>query len=639
MTLVVVVLTTLLSFATPASAAPPGPPVGADPSVVGPYAVSVAEYDGGPTIVTDPQGLTYPAEISGVAHYPSAGDGPFPLVVYLHGNHGTCAYFGAELVGYPCPATPVTGPVLNHRGYDYLGANLASHGYVTVSIDANAVNTYNVTGDRGANERAQLIARTLDLVSAFNEGTAVDAVGDIGDDLAGRVDFEHIGMMGHSRGGEGVTSFLTYNETRDPLDGPRYDIDAVLSLAGTDYNMPRASGAHFGTILPLCDGDVHDLQSVFANDRHRFDPEAAPFARHVITIAGTNHNFYNTTWVGDDFSTSTSAGRCSSTAPGSVRLSAADTRRMGLTFINGFLRRYVGDEIEFDSLLTGAASLPDSACPSGIGPCDDLVGRSYLAPAVRRTMVAGPARAGDPLSQTDSGGAIAAAGFVTFDFCDPRADNGTDGNTRDPGTASTCPSNPYRSRARAFTLEWDGPARLDLASPLADVRAHDVLTFRTAANFVAKGAEGAAGDPNPGMGATDIQVVFTDADGATATFSVAERSDALTPMLPDVARKLTMNGVVIPLWEVAAAGVDLASIATVSFVAGDVAAGQPATGSIQLAEVAFQTTGAAGPTPAVPELPMGAILPLLVIGLCAWSSSVRWRQRQASRSVASVDVP
>lgn len=612
----------------------------ADPSLVGPFAVTVAEYDGGPTIVTDPQGLTYPAEISGVAHYPATGDGPFPLVIYLHGNHGTCAYFGAELVGYPCPTTPVTGPVPNHRGYDHLGENLASHGYVTVSIDANAVNTYNVTGDRGANERAQLIARTLDLVAAFDDGTAVDTVGDIGDDLLGRVDFDHIGMMGHSRGGEGVTSFITYNENRDPLDGPSYDIDAVLSLAGTDYNMPRASGAHFGTILPLCDGDVHDLQSAFPNDRHRFDAEAAPYARHMISIAGTNHNFYNTTWTGDDFSTSSNAGKCSSGDPDTVRLSPEDTRRMGLTFINGFMRRYVGNEIEFDSLLTGAASLPDSACPGGVGPCDELVGLGYLAPLADRTMLAGGSMVADPLTETDAGGPVAATGFAVFSFCDPQADNGVDGNTRDPGTNSTCPSNPYRSRARAYTLEWDGPARLDLGFPVGtDVSDKDLLTFRAAANFVDKAAPGTATDPNPGLGATDIQVVVTDSVGSEATFSVAERSDSLTPMLPDVARKLTMNGVVILTTEIAAAGVDLRSIESVSFVAGDTSVGQPSTGSIQVAEVAFQTSGAAvEPDPVVPEGP----LPLAALGLVALAAAylgLSVRQRQAARIESSVTVP
>jgi hypothetical protein len=129
----------------------PGPSLldSGDPATPGPYEVKVAEYQGGPTVVVDPKGIAYPAEIHGVLHYPATGDGPFPLLLLLHGNHGTCAVLGVGATGYPCPQTPVTGPVLNYRGYDYLGESLASHGYVTASIDANAVNTYNVAGDKG----------------------------------------------------------------------------------------------------------------------------------------------------------------------------------------------------------------------------------------------------------------------------------------------------------------------------------------------------------------------------------------------------------------------------------------------------------------------------------------------------------
>ena len=51
-------------------------------------------------------------------------------------------------------------------------------------------------------------------------------------------------------------------------------------------------------------------------------------------------------------------------------------------------------------------SSTDSACPGGVGPCDELVGRSYLAPVGDRTMVAGPTLTDDPLTTTDAGGAV-----------------------------------------------------------------------------------------------------------------------------------------------------------------------------------------------------------------------------------------
>ncbi|MEA2625414.1 MAG: hypothetical protein QOD06_1459 [Candidatus Binatota bacterium] len=546
--------------------------VSGDPATPGPYAVEVAEYQGGPTVVVDPKGIAYPAEIHGVLHYPATGKGPFPLLILLHGNHGTCAVLGAEATGYPCPQTPVTGPVPNYRGYDYLGDSLASHGYVTASIDANAVNTYNVAGDKGAHERAQLIARTLDHLSGLDAGTAVD-LAEVGDDLRGRIDFARIGMMGHSRGGEAVSYFIGYNETRD--DGPRYHISAVLSLAGTDYNLPRASGVHFGTLLPLCDGDVYDLQSVFAWDRHRFDAEATPFARVQFTVAGTNHNFYNTTWTGDDFSTSPTAGRCSSGAAVNDRLSAADTRRVGLVLVSGFLRRYVGGELAFQPLMTGAAPLPSSACPRGVGPCPGLVGTSYLAPKADRRLLA-PRLDGDPVRSTTEGATISAQGFSAVGSCDPKPDGGMDGKSRDAGTASGCASNPYRSRARALTLQWSAAgARLAVSlGNQRDVRGFDALTFRAATNFGAP--------TTPGPSPAGLEVALFDTAGRIGVAPVSAYSSALVPMAPDAARKLTMNGVSIPLVDFAVQGVDLAKIDRVELRAAT------AKGSVQITELGFQ---------------------------------------------------
>src|SRR3954452_12694595 len=143
-----------------------------DPATAGSLEPVRAEYDAGPTIVNDPKGATYLAEIKGVTWYPKTGKGPFPVLILLHGNHGTCTAGGADGSAFPCPTTPATADIPSYAGYDYLASNLASHGYVVTSIDANGVNTYNVAGDKGANERAQLIARTLDLLSSWNRAAA-----------------------------------------------------------------------------------------------------------------------------------------------------------------------------------------------------------------------------------------------------------------------------------------------------------------------------------------------------------------------------------------------------------------------------------------------------------------------------------
>src|SRR5262249_37931175 len=90
-----------------------------------------------------------------------------PLVVFLHGNHGTCGAFfcRAAICGVPlqlpdgpriddridytftgtCPRAGEGNPPAeadyvvapSHEGYAYLAEQLASHGYLVVSINAN----------------------------------------------------------------------------------------------------------------------------------------------------------------------------------------------------------------------------------------------------------------------------------------------------------------------------------------------------------------------------------------------------------------------------------------------------------------------------------------------------------------------
>ena len=57
--------------------------------------------------------------LNGRVWYPD-GDGPFPLVLIVHGNHSMRDY--------------------SDPGYAYLGEHLASHGYIFVSVDENFIN-------------------------------------------------------------------------------------------------------------------------------------------------------------------------------------------------------------------------------------------------------------------------------------------------------------------------------------------------------------------------------------------------------------------------------------------------------------------------------------------------------------------
>src|ERR1700759_4670858 len=140
-------------------------------------------------------------------------DGVYPLVIFLHGNHGTCGFYDSThhvridsdntyTYDGTCPDGFVVTP--NHLGYDYLAKDLAGHGYVVVSINANRGVTAapGVPGDWGLNlRRGRLVLRHMEYLSQWNaHGGAPDS---LGFQLTNPIDFSHVGLMGHSRGGEG----------------------------------------------------------------------------------------------------------------------------------------------------------------------------------------------------------------------------------------------------------------------------------------------------------------------------------------------------------------------------------------------------------------------------------------------------
>jgi hypothetical protein len=542
-----------LVLAAPASAEVP------NPLTSGSHSVERLEYDAGNTIVSDPQGISYPNPLKGSLHVPD-GAGPFPVALFLHGRHSTCRVASAEGVGSPCPSTPATGSVPSYAGYDYMAARLASHGYLVISIDANGINTYDAAGDKGGNERAQLIVRSLDLLRAWNAGAGPEPVGAR---LVGRVDLGRIGLMGHSRGGGGVTNFVAYNRGR--TDGPSYPgLRAVFDLAGTDYNTPTVSGVTLGELAPLCDGDVYDLQSLFTWDRSRFADPRERGARVAFVSEGTNHNYFNTVWTSDDYGAGTDTA-CAPSSPTSNRLSPEAQRRVGEVLMSGFLRRYVGPEPAFDPLMTGASTIPG-------------VTVGYLGPAASRRMLVTPNADATALTQTADGGALSARGFAAYAFCDPKADTGADGGNRDPGRGlmDTCPTHPNRSRARQLTLAWGGPAtlRAELGTEGGDVSAFRSLTFRAAVNYTDA--------RNPTASGQDFDVVLVDRDGREATSAAAAHTRALLPPAGSSDRELVPQGVRLPLSEFS--GVDLTRLAAVELRFG----ARTPTGSIQLLELAFQ---------------------------------------------------
>ena len=124
--------------------------------------------------------------------------------------------------------------------------------------------------------------------------------------------------MGHSRGGDGVTSFIDYNRTR-PAPGRKYNLRGVIALAPVDYERRAPYGVPYMTMFGYCEGDVTNLQGARMFERSQYIVAGDPFPRIQVSMLGANHNWFNSVWFADgddatgtDTACGTSASRTTS---------------------------------------------------------------------------------------------------------------------------------------------------------------------------------------------------------------------------------------------------------------------------------------------------------------------------------------
>ncbi|MEV6301241.1 Ig-like domain-containing protein [Actinoplanes sp. NPDC051861] len=386
---------------------------------------------------------------------------PSPLIVLVHGNHGSCDS-GQDSANLTCAQFKH-----NESGYAYLAENLATWGYTTFSLsqDQLMMRQDNAKG-KGMHNRRMLLAATLDAITAASrrKGLPVDEHTTIGTALSGHLDMTRIGLMGHSRGGDAVANFLDYNRIR--TDGPRYPINGVISLAPVDYERKAPYGMPFMSILPMCDGDVSNLQGARLFERSQYVAPNDPFPRIQVEHLGAIHNWYNSVWYADGGADGqgNNDAACGNSAPfatnnihpHNLRLSGAasssdpagnyaidnsdplnplvntkisgdaarmgDQEKLGLATMAAFLRRYIGGEGAFEPYMTGELSdtaghlqVPASACPtSGSGtaiPCAERVNTTYFAGPGERVDVIRP-EPRNPLTENALGGTLTGTGFA-----------------------------------------------------------------------------------------------------------------------------------------------------------------------------------------------------------------------------------
>jgi hypothetical protein len=547
-----------------------------DPGAPGPSAVTREEYNFGDTAFS-PTNFPGPVELIASIHSPTdLSGGPFPVIVFLHGRHGTCYIGKFQYLQWPC--SQGLHPIPSYKGYDYAAEVLASHGYVVISISANGINAQdNSVFDLGALARAELIQKHLDILNTFNTTGGAP----FGSKFIGKLDLSRVGTMGHSRGGEGVVRHYLLNKSL----GAPYGVKAVFPLAPVDFSRFVVNNAALNVLLPYCDGDATDLQGIHFYDDARYNLPGDPAPKHYELVMGANHNFYNTVWTPgknslpgavDDWafvSEGDSDSQCGTVA-GNQRLTAAQQRGTGLAYMSAFFRAYVGGESQFIPILTGDAPPPPSAQTNNLFVSYHAPDDPALRLDVNRLLN------NADLSMNTAGAAVAQIGLTPYDLCGGEAPQSQRclpdaPDARQPHTTPSARS-PLRGLSQLNT-GWNnltGNYRNDLPPGSGNVSGFQAIQFRVSVNFAdVRNLEGVA---------QNFRVVLTDASGAAASVRVSDVSSALffPPGKIGPVPKIVLNTVRVPL--TAFGGINLKTIRSVQFTFNE-----QAPGGILITDVAF----------------------------------------------------
>ncbi len=566
--------------ATPRSAAattgvPAGTPITSAPEAAGRYGVTRADYDFGDTAL-QLSGLTgVPVEERAAVWVPVGASGKRPVVVFLHGRADACYDPDAGTFDnehWPC----VNGlePMPSYVGYSRPAETLASQGYVVVSVSANAIGAFDqstASPDRGGLARGQLVMAHLDLLAKADAGTAPG----MSSLLKGKLDLGNVGLMGHSRGGDGVVRAALLNAARPTP----YGIRGVLPLAPIDRTRPALTDVPMAVLLPYCDGDVSNQEGQHFFEDSRYTSRTDSALKSSLLVMGANHNYFNSVWTeayGDDWDLYVDPAdpTCGTTAAGNTRLTFEEQQKTGIAYTAGFFRMTLGKESAFLPMFQASAG---SAVRVGAA----TVLQATQSPAAQRLDVA-------PLQAAAAN--VTFAGKVLGQYCASIA-----GRSPQSGLPS-CSDSTATSRFPSFTpvthtanvpatpmlhMTWANGGQMTAALPSGryDVSRYGALTLRAA--------------PDGANNATDLRLTVVDGAGRTQSTTVSALSDALSPLPagnPDVLPKTWLRTVRWPVAQMTA--VDTTDIRQILITTAT------ATGGVLLSDLAFTTpsVGTGAPT-------------------------------------------
>jgi hypothetical protein len=319
--------------------------------------------------------------INGRVWYPE-GDGPFPLVLVVHGNH--------RMEEYSDP------------GYAYLGKLLASRGMITVSVDENFLNG-SWSGDLKRKEmaaRAWLLLQHLKAWQAWNSTQE--------NPFYRKVDLENIALIGHSRGGEAVAVATVLNRlSHYPEDAGvgfdfNFSIKSVIAIAPVaDSYAPSGKPLVPENVNYLLLHGAHDADvSIFMGNRTynrvKFTGDGYWFNASLY-IYRANHGQFNTVWGESDWSST-----FKSLLNLKPLLGGEEQRRVARLYISAFLGATLKGERAYLPMFRDyrvvAGWLPDTIYVSQFNDSTFRAVCDYEEdPDVTTTTVAGGSAAGEGL--------------------------------------------------------------------------------------------------------------------------------------------------------------------------------------------------------------------------------------------------
>lgn len=220
--------------------------------------------------------------LNGRVWYPE-GEGPFPLVLMVHGNHLDRDF--------------------SDGGYGYLGRHFASHGIIAVSVDENFLN--GSWSDMFSNLKTEndcrgwLLLKHLEQWRAWNRCDSSM--------FYGRVDMDRVVLIGHSRGGEAVSIASCFNQLPFYPDNAEEKFDFNFNIKGIAAIAPvdgqyRPAGVYtplenvnYFTIQGSMDADLRTYDGVRQMRRVCFNDSTYHFASGLY-LHGANHGQFNRSW-------------------------------------------------------------------------------------------------------------------------------------------------------------------------------------------------------------------------------------------------------------------------------------------------------------------------------------------------------